>query len=149
MLSPFFLFLMLLGGMLIPFQAAINAGLARTLGHPILAATLSTTVSFTSLLMIALVMRLSLPSLSTALSTPWWALAGGGLIGAYVVFISLMAAPILGVTTLFAALLAGQLMISVALDHFGYLGLETQPINSGRLIGVLLLIAGVYLIRRF
>ena len=42
--------------------------------------------------------------------TNWWIIIGGGLIGAFVVFISLTSAPILGVSTFFAALFLGQLI---------------------------------------
>ena len=83
------------------------------------------------------------------LSAPYWLILGGGLIGAYVVFISLMATPILGVTTLFAALLGGQLLIAVLLDHFGLLGLNPHPINFGRFLGLSLLIVGVFLVRKY
>lgn len=150
MISNLLLSLSILGGTLIPIQAATNAKLANYFGHPILAATTSTLVSFSTLLVLSVILIFTRTqiSLTQVISLPLFVLLGGGIIGAYVVFISLIAAPILGVTTLFAALLAGQLVISVILDHYGILGLNSQKIDIQRLIGIFLLIAGVYFIRR-
>ena len=47
-----------------------------------------------------------------------------------------------------AATIAGQLSASVVLDQFGLLGLPKDPITVGKVIGVVLLAAGVYLIVR-
>ena len=150
MISNVLLFLSILGGALIPIQAATNAKLANYLGHPILAATTSTLVSFSTLLVLSTILIFTRTQFNSTqeIASPLFILLAGGIIGAYVVFISLTAAQILGVTTLFAALLAGQLVISVILDHYGILGLNSQKIDLQRLIGISLLIAGVYFIRR-
>ncbi len=47
-----------------------------------------------------------------------------------------------------AATITGQLTGSVILDRLGVLGLEQVPITLARVLGVLLLIAGTYLIVR-
>jgi transporter family-2 protein len=47
-----------------------------------------------------------------------------------------------------AATIAGQLSASVVIDHFGLLGVERQAVTLGRLVGVVLLATGVYLIVR-
>ena len=44
--------------------------------------------------------------------------------------------------------ITGQMLASVAFDHFGWLGLAQRPVDVPRLIGVALLIGGVVLIRR-
>jgi transporter family-2 protein len=56
--------------------------------------------------------------------------------------------PKLGAATFIALLVAGQMLASVTLDHFGWLGLAQREIDLPRVIGVLLLIGGVVLIRR-
>jgi transporter family-2 protein len=58
------------------------------------------------------------------------------------------AAPRLGALNLFAAVIFGQLVCSVALDHFGVLYKE-HGLSAGRIAGVLLLAAGVALVRFF
>ena len=147
MIPTLLLFFAILGGVLIPIQAATNAKLANHFAHPLLAAATSTFVSFTTISIILIVTRVQF-SPSQASTIPLFVLLGGGMIGAYVVYICLAAAPILGVTTLFAALLAGQLIISIIMDHYGILGLNPQKINLERLLGIFLLIAGVYILRK-
>ena len=46
-----------------------------------------------------------------------------------------------------ALLVAGQMVASVAFDHFGALGLSEHPVDIPRLIGAVLLVVGVALIR--
>ena len=55
----------------------------------------------------------------------------------------------LGATAMVALVLAGQLIMSIVLDHFGALGYPIHPINGWRLVGVGLLMVGAYLIKRF
>jgi transporter family-2 protein len=48
-----------------------------------------------------------------------------------------------------AWVLAGQMLAAMALDHFGLLGYPLHPLSLGRLAGIILLIAGVLMIRIF
>jgi transporter family-2 protein len=48
-----------------------------------------------------------------------------------------------------ALILAGQVAASVLLDHFGVLGYQARSVNLPRLAGLVMVGAGVYLIRRF
>jgi transporter family-2 protein len=77
---------------------------------------------------------------------PWWAWSGG-LFGGIFILLAIMLLPSLGAATLFALVIAGQVLAAVTLDHFGALGLTPHPINMARLAGAVLLIAGVVLIR--
>ena len=61
---------------------------------------------------------------------------------------SIVIVPHLGVVLLVGAVLFGQLVSSVLIDHFGLVGMEQQRANWGRLLGVALLLAGVILIQR-
>jgi transporter family-2 protein len=47
-----------------------------------------------------------------------------------------------------AATVTGQLITSVILDRIGFLGLEQEAITPSRVLGVILLLAGTYLIVR-
>ena len=46
-----------------------------------------------------------------------------------------------------AAVVGGQLLSSVLLDHFALLGLEPRSITPGRILGALMVIAGVACIK--
>jgi transporter family-2 protein len=137
-----------LTGMAVAIQPVINARLATHAGHPVLGALVSVSITFLTLFAATLALRLPLPSPRLATSLPPWLLTGG-LIGAVFLFVSLLAAPRLGVATLTALLIAGQLTAALLVDHFGWLGLPRHPVSALRLLGALCLGAGVLLIRRF
>ena len=58
------------------------------------------------------------------------------------------AVPKLGVATTIVLMVAGQMMLSLILDHFGFMGVPKQPITLTRLAGVAMLIGGVLLVRK-
>ena len=77
---------------------------------------------------------------------PWWVWVGGFL-GAFYVLGSVVTAPKLGAAALFAFILAGQAVASLAVDHFGWVGFEENPVTPGRLLGMALVAAGVAAVR--
>ncbi len=138
--------LALLAGISIPTQAGVNATLDQSLRSPIWAATVSFAVGTVTLLVYALVLRLPLPLPAQAALAPSWSWFGG-VLGAFFVSATIYLAPKLGATTMLGALLGGQMLAALILDHFGWLGFPTQPITMMRLLGVGLILAGVWLIR--
>jgi transporter family-2 protein len=58
-------------------------------------------------------------------------------------------APRIGVAMTFSLIVAGQMLITLILDHFGFLGLPVKEINLARIGGILLISAGVVIIRKF
>lgn len=140
------LLLAVIAGAVVPFQSAINFNLGRGLGHPLWATLASLLVSIVVLLPIMLAMRLPLPSLAFISKAPLWMWAGGAF---GVVFISLAVVllPRLGASGFMALALAGQVVASLVLDHFGWFGLVERPISLPRFAGAALLIGGVMLIQ--
>jgi transporter family-2 protein len=55
--------------------------------------------------------------------------------------------PRIGVGLFLAAIIAGQLLGGVVLDHVGAFGASPRPVDLPRLLGIAALIAGVVLIR--
>lgn len=133
-------------GMGLSAQPLVNARAALALGHPIFGAMFSVVLSSLTLLAIVLLLRLGPPDLRALAAAPPWAWTGG-VIGAFVVLAALMAAPRLGSATTVAILIAGQLACSLAIDHFGLLGVPEHPLDGKRLAGAVFLVAGVALIR--
>ncbi len=78
---------------------------------------------------------------------PWWALVGG-LLGAVYVTVALVAVRTLGASGLTAVVITGQLAVSVAIDRFGLLGVAKQSVGTQRIVGLVLLVAGVVLVVR-
>jgi transporter family-2 protein len=144
---PYVLFAVVAGAM-IPFQAGINAQLAHWVGGPIRAALVSFLVGTLALLLVAVAQRKSVPSIGRIADAPWWVWIGG-LLGAFYVAGSIFAAPKLGAALLIAAVVAGQTAASVVIDQYGWVGFKEEHISAGRIAGVLLVAAGVALVRVF
>jgi transporter family-2 protein len=135
-------------GVAVLVQATINAELARGTGHSLWAAVISFGLGFLVLLLAALVVRLPWPGGAALAEIPLWAWAGG-IAGASFVFLSIVAVQRLGAATLVAFVVAGQMAAALVMDHFGWLGLAEQGLSIWRVVGAVLLIAGVVLIRVF
>lgn len=138
----------LTAGAMLPMQAGINVGLARGWGHPLWAATVSFGVGTLVLLGVAAVARLAIPNWQQLSDIPVWSWSGG-VLGAFYVTVMVIFAPKLGAATLLALVVAGQMLASTLLDHYGALGFPQQAISLPRLLGVVLLFLGVILIRKF
>ncbi|MBB6153990.1 MULTISPECIES: DMT family transporter [unclassified Pseudomonas] len=133
-------------GAVVPFQSAINSNLARGLGHPLWATLASLLVSVLVLLPVILALRLPLPSLGFISKAPLWMWAGGAF-GVCFVALAVMLLPKLGASGFVALALAGQVIASMLLDHFGLFGLVEKQLTASRVLGALLLIGGVVLIQ--
>jgi transporter family-2 protein len=133
-------------GCLVGMQAPINSRLGKAVGD-VQAATFSFLVGTAALLLVAAFVRGGLGNLGHVGRAPWWALVGG-LLGAVFVTVALVTVRTLGASGLTAAVIAGQLIISVVVDRFGLLGVAKQQIGASRVLGLLLLVAGVVLVVR-
>ena len=138
----------LFAGMAAPTQFAINSQLRQAVGGPVLAAALSFLVGTIILLMAAVVLSRSVPQLGPIMSAPPWMYLGG-LLGAFYVSASIILTPRLGVATTIGLFLAGQVIASIAIDHFGLFGVAVQPASIPRILGALLIIVGVAVVQRF
>ena len=138
--------LAVIAGAVVPFQSAINANLGRGLGHPLWATLASLLVSIVVLLPVMLALRLPLPSLAFITQAPLWMWAGGAF-GVCFISLALMLLPKLGASGFVALALAGQMLASLMLDHFGLFGLAERQLTTPRVVGALLLRGGVALIQ--
>lgn len=134
-----------LGGTAISLQAPINAALARELGGPVPAAAVSFGVGFIVLVAIALLQGqgeafLKLPQV------PTWTLVGGCL-GAWYVLTSIWGVSQLGVLTLIAALILGQMSAAMVIDATGALGVAVREVTPTRIAAAVLVMAGLVLSR--
>jgi bacterial/archaeal transporter family-2 protein len=144
----FYLLIALVAGALMPLQAGINAQLARWVGHPIVAALVSFAVGTAALLAYAAALREPLPEWALLRQSPWWVWIGG-LFGAFFVAAAAAYAPRLGAATFISVTVAGQMFVSLLLDHYGLVGFAERQVTPLRLVGAALLVAGVVLIRKF
>lgn len=130
-------------GGLLGAQPSVNGHLSRNLEHPLQAALISFLCGTGVILAVTLISGTFPPKFVTApLTQPWWVWIGGA-IGVVVVSTSLFFVPRIGSLPWFAALMTGQTIASIILDHYGLLGNQRAPISSLRMIGAAMLIMGV------
>ena len=133
-------------GGLIALQAPINSMLGKATGS-FQAAFISFAIGTVVLAVIAAFAKGGFGTMGEATTLSWYYLTGGVLGAAYVTTV-LVTVRELGAGPVVAATIAGQLSASVVLDQFGMLGLPKDPITLGKVVGVVLLSVGVYLIVR-
>lgn len=135
-------------GALLPVQGGLNAKLAKSMASPVYASMICFIVG-------ALTMALYLPFTKETFSWQLFkgsaviSVLGGGVVGALFITASMLALPKLGMALTFGLVVAGQVIISVLLDHFNILVAEQHPINIWRGVGMLLIIVGVAIVEKF
>ena len=137
----------MIAGVSIVTQQALNNNLRFALDSTVWPGFISYFVGLMSMVVFAIVMREPIPAWGVMARVPWWAWSGG-FFGAVFLAIAIFLVPKLGAATFIALFVAGQLLASLAFDHFGWLGLTVRPIDGTKLLGAALLVGGVVLIRR-
>jgi transporter family-2 protein len=144
----FFIFLAILAGIAMPTQAVVNSKLATTIDSPILAAFISFAVGTVALFIYIILTGIPLNQLTQSTNAPLVAWIGGFL-GAFFVSVMATVVPRIGVALAFSLAIGGQMIITLLIDHFGWLGVPEKPINLYRVCGAALITVGVVLIRKF
>ncbi len=129
-------------GVCIAIQAPANSRLGATLRDPLLATFFSVCGTFLTVVAVMLAVRPPLPTADAVRQTQWWNWIGGPL-GVLFVLAGAVLVPRLGAALYVALVVGGQLVFSLAADHFALVGLPQQPITAGRVLGALLVVAGV------
>src|SRR6266540_3405592 len=143
-----YLVVAVVAGAVLPVQVGVNAQLSHWVNDPLRAAFVSFLIGTVALLILVLFVRKPLPSLGRLADVPWWAWTGG-LIGAFYVAGSIILGPKLGAATFIASIVAGQAIASVVVDQYGWVGFREHHISPVRGLGMLLVVAGVGLVRFF
>ncbi len=139
--------LALAAGMCIPVQAGLNAQLGAKLGSSQAAAFVSFVVGSSCLAAYLAMVGISLPLSRAWANTPAYVWLGG-VLGAFFVSSTIFLAPRLGALTMLGLVILGQMVVSIAVDHYGLLGYPVREASPARMLGVVLLVAGVVLTHR-
>jgi transporter family-2 protein len=139
--------LALVSGAFLPIQAVLNARLGKTIGSPFYASMISFVIGVFSLLLYILFTQQQV-ALAEIKKAPWYVFAGGTL-GAFYVTAIILAVPRIGPALTFGLVVAGQMLIAIILDHFNILVAQQHSINIWRILGVILIVSGVLIIRKF
>jgi len=133
-------------GISLVVQQALNANLRTALSSAAWSGFMSYFVGLLCMAALALFLQDPIPTVATASRIPWVAWSGG-LFGAIFIALAIYLIPQLGAATFFALLVTGQMLGSIAFDHFGLLGVPIHPVSAIRVIGAAFLVGGVVLIR--
>ncbi|QJE02973.1 DMT family transporter [Massilia forsythiae] len=132
-------------GIAVSFQAAINSQMAAAVGANSVVAALVSFLCGSLALGLAAFARGGLPDALAALpGQPLWKFSGGFL-GAAFIFCTVMLVPRIGLLNLVVMVIAGQLLTSMAIDHFGLVNVAMRKVSAIRLAGAAVMIAGVTL----
>jgi transporter family-2 protein len=133
-------------GISLVVQQALNANLRNALSSAVWSGFVSYFLGVLCMAALALLLQDPIPSVTTASRIPWFAWSGG-VFGAIFIGLGILLIPQLGAATFFALLIAGQMIGSIAFDHFGLLGVPVHPVSAARIAGAALLVGGAVLIR--
>ena len=135
-------------GAILPVQAVLNTKLGKQTGGPLISSLLSFLVGLICLFIINLFANYSAFTNMKLLSVSPWYVWMGGLLGAIYVSCVIFVNQQQGVALTFALVVAGQIFISLLIDHFGLFGSIVRPLSIPKIIGALLIIAGLVLIKK-
>lgn len=136
--------LALAAGAATALQVPVNAGLRQHLAHPMQATLASFTVGMIASLLYCFMAGASRPAISTLVEIPWWSWCGG-LLGTVYVGLSIVLSPRIGLAAMLSMVIAGQMVMSLLIDHYGLLHAPIYAVTPGRLLGAVLVIVGAVL----
>ena len=136
-----------LAGLVLPVQVAFNSRLTSFTGSPIVSSLVSFLVGTLALILYTLtnpgMLQQAYVQVWKAPLYAWF----GGLIGAFFIATSLVIAPKLGLAMSICLVIAGQLTMSVLMDQFGWFGFDVRPLTIAKGFGLMLVFAGIVLIK--
>jgi len=144
----FLMFSSLFIGALLPVQAVLNTKLGKQTGGPLISSLLSFLVGLICLFIINLFGNYTALSNMKLLSVSPWYVWMGGLLGVIYVSCVIFVNQQQGVALTFALVVAGQIFISLLIDHFGLFDSIVRPVSLPKIMGALLIIAGLVLIKK-
>ncbi|WP_100486791.1 DMT family transporter [Sporolactobacillus pectinivorans] len=140
----------LIAGTSIPVQTSINSKLGRKVGSPFLSSLISFFIGTLTLLVLTLSIDHRLTFAAAAFRVnPWWVWIGGGILGVCYLTSNILLLPKLGAALTVVTTLCGQMIMAICIDEFGWFGVPIHEFNLPKLIGVVCMLAGVILMKRF
>lgn len=151
-----FMLLGLFAGALSPIQTSINSELRSAVQSPLVASLISFSVGTIALVLLVLIVERRRLFKANSLEkgkrviakSPWW-LWIGGILGVIFVTSNIFLLPIIGAALTVVLALCGQMVIALVIDHFGWFGVPKHQINIQRVFGIILMVAGIFLIQHF
>jgi transporter family-2 protein len=137
---------LLLVGALSALQAAANVQLSAAIRSPFAASTLQLAIGTALMLVVALPLGALAALGPVGGVTPWHLVGGVG--SAVYITAGILLFPRLGAVVAVGLFIAGQMLASLLLDGFGWLGVEREALDAAAVLGAAAIVAGGYLIVR-
>jgi transporter family-2 protein len=135
--------LAVVAGVAVAFQGATNQGLQKSVGMgPALVVNTVIVLIGASGLWLATGARTTFLPAGTS-----WTLYLGGVFGFIIIATAVLVFPRLGAAYAVALMVCGQCLAALVIDHYGLMDMEPRPVTLLRVIGVLLVVAGVAVFR--
>jgi bacterial/archaeal transporter family-2 protein len=134
-------------GIGVAFQTGVNSQLRTETNNPVLTALISFGVGSVALLLLYFAFFRQSPAFPDNFAFQWWKFSGG-LLGVLYVTAVVIAAPRIGAANSLAFIVGGQFVAAIVIDHYGWMRLPVTPVSAYRIAGIILLLAGVYLIQK-
>lgn len=134
-------------GALNPFQN-VNAEMNKHWQQPLWTATWVYLSGLAGVLLVQAFVRQPVPAHDVLHATPWWAWLGG-FVSIVTTMVGLIYAQRLGSGVFTGVSISGAILMSILLDHMGWIGFKQHPASPMRLAGAGLMVAGVWLVMKF
>lgn len=140
--------LAILAGAIVPVQVGVNAVLDQQLKSPFFTSFIVFLVGAIGILISFFFTEETFPTVVTIKASSWWSWLGGLLGALYILSLIILSQYInIGLLTILA--LAGQLVMAIIVDHFGWFGAKVNPITYMKVLGLILIGFGIYLIKKY
>ncbi len=137
-----------IAGALVALQSRINGEFGLALGDGAFAALISVSTGFIALLLALVLNRTARVGVARVFAQlrsgglPWWSVLGG-FGGGFLVLTQGLSAGILGVALFTIAVVTGQSLGALLIDTRGLVGMPVVPLSPLRILGILIVMAGV------
>ena len=146
-MSIIFYLMSFICGITMTIQSAINTQLKSDVKNPWLSSFISFLVGTIILGIVVLAVQKPVPSFAELRNLEWYKYLGG-ILGAYFVTAVIFAIPQIGPAAMFGLIIAGQMTSAALFEQFGWLGIKHNPVTVIKAIGIILLIAGAFLVNK-
>lgn len=140
--------IIIVGGLLQAWGPPMNGALRNALTNPWLASLISFLPIVAFLAVLLMCQPRPLPTIEGVSAMPWWAPLGG-LVGAVAVVAGLLFVNEVGAGAYAGLTITANILMSLAIDHFGWFDMTAHALNGWRALGAVLMVTGIVLVARF
>lgn len=130
----------ILTGVVLSIMVVLNGDLGNATGNYIS----SVIIHFVGLIGIIILLVVTKSKIKNLKGIPFY-MFSGGLIGILTVLFTNISFTNLGVSLTVSLALLGQLVTSIVIDHFGYFDLEVNNFEKKKIIGLGIIILGIFI----